>query len=1797
MNYKTIPWWFAVSLGIETFALPHSFFGQSQLSSQTVLANQNTVQRQLFQKVEHWDPLAPIKREQWFEQQRAFPKAHIPKGVYWYAQKQRELLLAKRRARLARLSPAFTSGVDPLSVATWTPDGPQPLNLDGGPVWSGAASSIAVDPTNPNIVYLGTSGGGVWKTIDGGQNWTPLTDNQASLAIGAVAVDPNNPSTIYAGTGGFAQVSYLTVGLLKSTDGGTTWTLIRTPYTTGGQVPGFNQIAVQPGNSNVIMAATNSGLYRSQDGGQTWAIVLYPVGYSTQIKSIMFDKKNPTVAYAGLAADNEPIVYKSTDAGATWNPISGTGSNSLPTQSWVANIALDEDATGSAIYAAIAAPPSNGDNDLQSPGFIYKTVDGGANWTDLGSPSQDSGEGCNSYTCAIAVDPANPSVLYTTGVNAYQSVDGGKTWQAIIQQSQIYADQHAFAFAADGSRLYLADDGGSFVSTDPAGNTPSFTSLNQTLNTMTFYPGFSISENPEAQLLVGAQDHGIDLYQGSLLWNEIGPCGDGGAVYMDTQGIYAYAHCPGTASWSVAAINSISTWNGWNEEDAGINPNGTDVNPWVADIKGDWQDPWIVYTGTDYLYQTMDFGQSWTQISPNLSPLGGTISTIAVSPSDSNTVFAGTNMGELSVTHSALSGALATWSALSGLPNASIAKILVAPDSPKDVYVTMSGFGTGHIFHSTDGGATWADISYNLPDMPVNSLVVDPDLANTIYLATDTGVYFSENGGGSWSVLGTGLPNVIVTDMLIDEPTRTLHVITYGRGAWETIVPLVGLQASVSELDFSSQNVGVSGATKTLALTNNQNSASLNLTGFQITGPFAQTNTCGTSMMAGASCSVSVSFNPKEGGSLQGVLTVSSSTNTVVVLLSGAGDAPELSLSPSSLNFGNQAVGTQSDLQNIVLANIGTAALNNISCSITGANAGDFIMESGCPDSMGTNSSSDAQVAFFPHTAGTRVAMLTISDNAPDSPQNIPLTGNGGGTAKTTPPVILSVFPLSITSNQSLDVNIKVGEMNGSPTATGSVVLSGGGFTSATTMLSGGATTINIPSNSLGNGTDTLIAAYTPDASGSATYNAASGSAFVVVTSPTKSTPSVTVIPSSATITTAQSLTVAIAVVNVSGNLTPTGNVVVTSGGYNSAPSALSGGKANIAIPAGALTAGTDTLEAVYTPDTISASAYNSGVGGAAVKVTPQKSTPALTLFVSANSIVVNQSLAITVEVSGGLNSPTPAGSITLSGGKYNSAVTSLSTGYATINIPANALSVGTYTFKASYTPDANSSSLYSSSTGVASTPLTVSGVVPTMTVTPGATSITTAQALIVTVTVNGGAGNPVPTGNVTLTGGSYVSAAVALNSGSATINIPADSLSVGSYTFKASYTPDANSSSLYSSSAGAASTPVTVSGAVPTMTVTPGATSITTAQALTVTVTVAGTPTPTGSVTVSSGSYTSAASALSNGKATINIPAGSLPVGTDTLTASYTPDSISSTTYSSATQAASVTVAAVPSFTLSASPTSMSVVQGNSATATITVTDAGGFSGTVAFAASGLPSGVTASFAAGSTAGTQVLTLAASTSAAITSSPATVTITGTSGSLTAATSIAATVIAPPFGPGTGGTTSLTVTPGATAGNTATVSVAGTSGFSGTVNLTCNVTTSMTGVNDMPTCSLNPASLTVNGTGTQTSTLTVNTTGATSAANGTRMLFWPSAGGTAFALIFFIALPKRRRNWLALVVLLAFAASISAVGCGGGSGSSGGGGGTGGGNPGTTPGTYTVTVTGTSSAISATVGTITLNVQ
>jgi hypothetical protein len=547
-------------------------------------------------------------------------------------------------------------------------------------------------------------------------------------------------------------------------------------------------------------------------------------------------------------------------------------------------------------------------------------------------------------------------------------------------------------------------------------------------------------------------------------------------------------------------------------------------------------------------------------------------------------------------------------------------------------------------------------------------------------------------------------------------------------------------------------------------------------------------------------------------------------------------------------------------------------------------------------------------------------------------------------------------------------------------------------------------------------------------------------------------------------------------------------------------------------------------------------------------------------------------------------------GSVTLAASGLPSGVTAV---FATN--PATGSSVVTFTAGASATIGTATVTVTGTSGDLSTiTPiaLTVTAPPPSFTITPSAPTVTINQgtASADTITITGANGFA---GAVTL-------AASGLPSGVTATFATNPATTSSALTFSASSTAATGTATVTitgTSGALTAATSIalTVNASVPppSFTIAPSAPTLSTTQGGGASDTI--TVTPAGGF---AGSVTLAATGLPSGVAAAfatNPTTGSSVLTLSAGATAATGPATVTITGTSGALTASTTIALTVNagFTLSSSPSSLSVAEGTSGTSTISVTDVGNFVFSVTLAATGLPSGVTAAFATNPTTGSSVLTLSADSTAAI--GTATVTITGTSGLLTATTTVALTVTsAPTFTGSPGGTTTITIAPGATTGNTATITVTSQNGFSGTVNLTCAITPAAT--TDPATCSLATNSVTVNGTTTATDVLTVNTTAATSAENRMKKLLWPSTGGMALALLLFFRVP-RRRNWLAMLGLLVLFCCFGTMGCGGGGSSSGGGGGGGGGNSGTTAGTYTVTVTGTAGTTSVTLATIGLTVQ
>ncbi|MHB8644740.1 MAG: IPT/TIG domain-containing protein [Thermomicrobiales bacterium] len=736
--------------------------------------------------------------------------------------------LARARARLDALRQAQTlpttrtlpgaiggkglrvgeNGLAPPS-AIWQQLGPAPENSDTNPDGhiaghaSGRATAIVVGQ-HTGVIYLGTAGGGVWKSADDGASWTPLTDTQQSLAIGALALDPTDTQdkTLYAGTGepNFSQDAYQGVGVLKTTDGGATWAL------QGAGFPGFGiysassaSVHALVANGATVFAATSVGFYRSTDGGANWTQITVASGFPTaRATDIAVDGANVYVVLSVPAASAAYTgVYKSTTGGtaASFTPIT-TG---LPaTGAWHrAQIALAPSAPQT-LYLSI----SNSNDYLLG---IYKTTNGGTLWGATTTQPTDYFGGQGWYDQTIAVDPANENDVYAGGVHVVSSSDGGVTW---VRSADVYCchvqpihpDQHAFAFGISGTPrpLYVANDGGIWKTTNGTQGTGTiWTDLNGNLATSEFYAGDAAANYASTSIVVGGlQDNGTPRSTSASLglWNSI-LGGDGMFVAVskaDPNIVYAEYYNGYLQKTTNANAGSAVSWTNVAPYSHGCSISYVlFVTPFVMDPNDSSH---LLYAARDAVCETINGGATWTT-SPVQS--GFYTRTAAIAPTNSATLYAAVRGTAYRATNGH-TGSAATFSACgTGLPPdpSPLTWITADPTNATTAYVTEGGFGIGHVWKTTNCG-TWTNITGNLPDVPATSIVAYASTPNpTLVVSTDIGVFLSTNNGTSWSALQNGLPNVPVDEVFTDIAHTTLFAATHGRGMWKMPIPADTLAA------------------------------------------------------------------------------------------------------------------------------------------------------------------------------------------------------------------------------------------------------------------------------------------------------------------------------------------------------------------------------------------------------------------------------------------------------------------------------------------------------------------------------------------------------------------------------------------------------------------------------------------------------------------------------------------------------------------------------------------------------------------------------------------------------------------------------------------------------------------------------------------------------------------------------------------------------------------------------------------------------------------------------------------
>jgi photosystem II stability/assembly factor-like uncharacterized protein len=622
---------------------------------------------------------------------------------------------------------------------------------------SGRTNSIAFHPTNTNIFYIAAAQGGVWKTTDGGVNWTILTDNLPTLACGDIVVDQLNPNVLYLGTGelNYSSDSQYGNGIYKSTDAGATWFQVATVSQVGNRC---SYMAIDPTNSNIVYMGGNSGIYKSTNAGINWT----NMAGGSNVNCIIINPSNTQIIYITNGGTNAGQVLKSINGGTTWTTLAG----GLPTTMGRIQLAMAKSNVNT-IYASIAA--SSGGALLG----LYRTTDAGTTWTlQASTPNYLSSQGW--YDNAVTVKPSNENHVIVGGLDCYASTTGGTSlvqkaaWASSTPGNFCHADIHRLEY--NGTVLYCCSDGGVYKSTNDGNN---WTDLNQKLSTLQYQ---SADYDPTNLLSFqgGTQDNNkMTSTDGGNNWIQR-TTGDGGYTIVDpvnTNYIYGQ-YVNGSVQRSNNSGVSFSS----------ITPSGSTgglfYNPYEM-APGDHNT--IVFGRADIWKttsaQTASSSSGWTQIATT-TIVGGSVSAIGISSTNINKIYIGTSNGRILVTEN--NGA--NWTVLTGYPY--VSDFIVDNTNDNICYATLGGTGTTHVLKTTNGGLNWTSITGNLPNIAANSIVMRTLSPRMLFVGTDFGVFQSTNDGANWISFSSGLPMVEVYDMKYKQTIGMILVATHGRGCW-----------------------------------------------------------------------------------------------------------------------------------------------------------------------------------------------------------------------------------------------------------------------------------------------------------------------------------------------------------------------------------------------------------------------------------------------------------------------------------------------------------------------------------------------------------------------------------------------------------------------------------------------------------------------------------------------------------------------------------------------------------------------------------------------------------------------------------------------------------------------------------------------------------------------------------------------------------------------------------------------------------------------------------------------------
>lgn len=668
----------------------------------------------------------------------------------------------------------------------WTPMGPDDwVNQTGWNPGIGRVNEIVVHPIDPAIVYAGTPQGGLWRTENLGETWTPLTDFLPSLGVSGIAVSPTNPDIVYIGTGdAYGSDSYST-GIYKSIDGGDSFerTNLFWEFT---QNRKCRKMDIHPENPDIVLATTTAGLLKTNDGGNTWLNIV-----SGSFYDVKFKHGDPDIVYAISAT----AFYLSTDGGDSFQQITDGVNNSGSNRFAMATTKANPDK----VY--ILAANSNDNGFLR----FMVSVDGGHSFTTtlertpnnnmLGYALDGTSEGGQAwYDLALAASPTNENLVFTGGIHIWYSDNGGYTfnnltnWYYPSSNNYVHADIHYLGFWGD--RLYSGNDGGIYY-TDNNGFiwrdiTPGM-SINQI---------YRLSTSPITPSLVaaGSQDNGCNFFINGR-WRHLNG-GDGMEVAIDpvNSNILYVASQYGGMRRSTNGGSSFT----------GIKPPGED-GAWVTPYKISTSTPTILYAGLDNLWRSDDRGSNWNKLT-DIGSTNNKISQLTVYPKDHNVVY----FTRGSALYRTFDGGETIELANSNVGSGSITYVEVSPNDPDIVYLTYGGYNSGRkVYVSEDRGASFTDITRNLPSVPVRCITPVEGEGGGLYIGTQFGVFYTDEKIQDWISFNEGLPTSQVNEIEIQYAIGKVRAGTYGRGIWEAdlfteiqIAPVASFQSSNSVICF-----------------------------------------------------------------------------------------------------------------------------------------------------------------------------------------------------------------------------------------------------------------------------------------------------------------------------------------------------------------------------------------------------------------------------------------------------------------------------------------------------------------------------------------------------------------------------------------------------------------------------------------------------------------------------------------------------------------------------------------------------------------------------------------------------------------------------------------------------------------------------------------------------------------------------------------------------------------------------------------------------------------------------------